>query len=209
MKENCVVFKGGNEGISVILSENESFEVIKQELYKKIENAGGFFDGASSSISIKGKELTPDEEIELIQIIADKTNLNVTFVKSGTSDSDRFSAVLTQKIADCMLTKFHKGSIRSGQAVVFNGSVVVEGDVNPGGEVKASGNIIVLGQLKGLAHAGVNGDASAYVTSLSMTPVQLRIADKITVFPENRQRNERVVEKAYIEDGQICVIPLN
>ena len=60
--------------------------------------------------------------------------------------------------------------------------MVVVGDVNPGAEIKATGNIIVLGQLKGMAHAGCKGMTDAFVTAVYMAPVQLRIADIITRF---------------------------
>lgn len=69
--------------------------------------------------------------------------------------------------------------LRSGQVVSFNGDVTVFGDVNPGAQLVASGNIIVLGALKGLVHAGSEGDHSATVLAFDFQPNQLRIGRHI------------------------------
>ena len=83
------------------------------------------------------------------------------------------------------------------------------GDVNPGAEIKATGNIIVLGQLKGMAHAGCKGMSDAFVTAVYMAPVQLRIADIITRFPEANKRGPKPPEYAFVKDGQIFVMALS
>ena len=69
--------------------------------------------------------------------------------------------------------------LRSGQVVSFNGDVTVFGDVNPGAQLVVSGNIIVLGALKGLVHAGSEGDHSATVLAFDFQPNQLRIGRHI------------------------------
>ena len=55
-------------------------------------------------------------------------------------------------------TKFHRGAVRSGQKLEFEGSIVIMGDVNDGAEVIAGDNIVILGALRGLAHAGAKGN---------------------------------------------------
>ena len=87
--------------------------------------------------------------------------------------------------------------------------MVVVGDVNPGAEIKATGNIIVLGQLKGMAHAGCKGMTDAFVTAVYMAPVQLRIADIITRFPEENKHGPKPPEYAFVKDGQIFVMALS
>lgn len=206
--DNCVVFKGIGKDIALILSKEVSFEDIKHTLGKKIEASAKFFDGVTTSITLKGRKLSEDEEKEIIDIISEKGNINISFLKTDT-DVSYPQKVIHNSIPDCSFTKYHKGSIRSGQVLEFEGSIVIIGDINPGAMVKATGNITVLGQLKGIAHAGCNGDRKAFVSAIYMVPVQLRIADIITVFPEENIRGEKPVEFAYIEDGQIYVRPLN
>ena len=89
----------------------------------------------------------------------------------------------------------------------FDGSLVILGDVNPGAEVKATGNILILGALKGIAHAGCKGNTDAFVFALSLIPVQLRIGNIITRFPDGDSKVNRKPEYAYVEDGKIYVSP--
>ena len=75
---------------------------------------------------------------------------------------------------------FVERTLRSGKSVQFDGHVVVLGDVNPGAEIIASGNIAVLGSLRGVAHAGATGERKASVSAYHLAPTQLRIADLVT-----------------------------
>lgn len=104
------------------------------------------------------------------------------------------------------ITKFCRGTVRSGQMIDFNGNVIIIGDVNPGGEIKATGNIIVLGSLKGLVHAGSDGNKKAIVVSLNLQPTQLRIAGIITRPPDEKGSKGLIIpELAYIKDDKIYI----
>ena len=206
--ENYVIFKGTKDGITVLLNEEAEYDQIKAQLEKKVAEASKFFDGVKTSIAFKGHDLTEEQEGELLNIISEKTSMNITFVKTQSEEAAHLTALLSQEIQQHNITRFHKGSVRSGQSIEFDGSVVIIGDVNPGGVVKSSGNIIVLGQLKGIAHAGCNGMTDAFVAAIYMAPVQLRITDIITRFPEENKKGPKPSEYAYIEDGQIYVTTL-
>lgn len=207
--ENCVIFKGTKDGIAILFHPDVDFEILKERLQKKVIEAVKFFDGVKTPILLRGREFTEAEEDALIQIISENTSMNITFVKKYEESSAGPALLLPPDMAQSNVTKYHRGSIRSGQSLEFSGSVVVTGDINPGGIVKAEGNIIVLGQLKGMAHAGCKGMTDAFVAALSMTPVQLRIADIITRFPDENIRGPKQPEYAYIENGQIYVMPLS
>jgi septum site-determining protein MinC len=96
----------------------------------------------------------------------------------------------------------HK-TLRSGSVVKFDGDVVVFGDVNPGAQIVASGNIAVLGALKGMAHAGCDGDESAFVLAFDLRATQIRIAAKIAV-PTGRGLGAEV---ATVSGDEIVVEP--
>jgi septum site-determining protein MinC len=96
-------------------------------------------------------------------------------------------------------------TLRSGRAVWHEGHVIVLGDVNPGAEIVATGNVIVWGRLRGLVHAGSGGDAAAIICALELNPTQLRIADRIAAPPDNRA--SPIPEQAAIRDGQIVAEP--
>ena len=101
-------------------------------------------------------------------------------------------------------TKFHRGSLRSGQKMETEGSLVIIGDVNSGAEVIASDNIIVLGALRGLAHAGAKGNKQAIIAAGLLDAVQIRIAD---VVKEIEREEEPMHKQAYvsIEDDKIII----
>jgi septum site-determining protein MinC len=93
-------------------------------------------------------------------------------------------------------------TLRSGQQLRHPGSIAVLGDVNPGAEIVAGGDIIVWGKLRGTVHAGAMGNAKAIVCALDMTPTQLRIAQYIARSPEGRRRKS-TPEVARVRNGQI------
>lgn len=97
-----------------------------------------------------------------------------------------------------------KRTLRSGRTVRSDGHVVVLGDVNPGAEVVAGGDIVVWGRLRGVVHAGAHGDETAVVCALDMVPTQLRIAGHIATSPEEKRHKPRP-EMAVVRDRRIVV----
>lgn len=102
---------------------------------------------------------------------------------------------------------FVRKTLRNGQKVHFAGDITIVGDVNPGAEVLASGNIAVFGALRGVAHAGAEGERTAVVIALALNPTQLRIADCIARAPEKHAGNPGFPELARITDSAIMVEP--
>jgi len=101
-------------------------------------------------------------------------------------------------------TLYHRGTLRGGQALHNLGNIVVIGDVNPGAELIASGDIVVFGALRGVAHAGAQGDRNARVIALELAPTQLRIATCIAA--EAGPSSARGPEHAYIIDDRIAIV---
>ena len=219
-KNNSVIFKGGKNGIVIILDEGAGYEQIADALREKIRSAKKFFAGAATTITFKGKELEESELLALVEIITAETDLTITFVEDLTGvfeavptmeeeprKSGRKSGKTAEKVGGMYL---HNGGLRSGQAINHNGSVVVLGDVNAGAEVVASGSVVVFGAIRGVVHAGATGDRSAYVCAMSMQPIQLRIGDIITYFPkevlmENKNKIDPVY--AFVKGEEIYVAP--
>lgn len=221
--ENLVIFKGTRDGINIIVDKSADFDEIKSQLEKKVLEATKFFSGAKANIFFSGRDLSTDEEMDLLEIISEKTQINITYVDTKETNENEeakpveitndkaldLGSLVEEQLKQHNLTKFYKGNIRSGQEISFVGSIVIIGDVNPGAFVKAGGNIIILGSLKGIAHAGCNGMRDAFIAAISMRPVQLRIADIITRFPVVDDKNAPIrPEYAYIEDGQVYVLQL-
>ncbi|BAZ13125.1 septum formation inhibitor [Calothrix sp. NIES-4071] len=95
-------------------------------------------------------------------------------------------------------------TIRSGIEIRHPGTVIILGDVNPGGIVVASGDILVWGRLRGVAHAGVSGNSECLIMALQMEPTQLRIADAVARAPE-KAPTQFYPEVAYVTSGVIHI----
>ena len=98
-------------------------------------------------------------------------------------------------------------TLRSGASIRFEGDVLMFGDVNPGAQVVAAGNVIVLGAIKGLVHAGATGDEDCFILGFDLKPTQIRIGRKIAVPPAREGARTAHHEIARVADGQIVIEP--
>lgn len=98
-----------------------------------------------------------------------------------------------------------KRTLRSGQQVRHDGNVVVLGDVNPGAEVVATGDIVVMGVLRGVAWAGCKGDLNAVVAAFRLQPTQLRIGHLISRPPDGEPLNTNQPEIAHVRGGKVII----
>ena len=97
-------------------------------------------------------------------------------------------------------------SLRSGQKINYDGNVVVLGDVNPGADITASGDIVVMGSLRGMVHAGAKGNQESIIMAYRLNPVQLRIGSVISRPPENGSPCD-YPEIARLQRGQMLINP--
>lgn len=100
----------------------------------------------------------------------------------------------------------HQGTVRAGDQVETEGSLLVLGDVNPGASVRAGGHVLVWGRLRGTAHAGAMGDLRARIVALQLRPLQLRIASAVARGPEDLPPTG-FAEQAVLVDGMIQLEP--
>lgn len=103
-------------------------------------------------------------------------------------------------------TKYIKGSVRSGNKIMYDGSLVILGDVNAGAEIIAGENIVIVGNLRGVAHAGAKGNKKAIVAAENIEAPQLRIANLLWENEENNNENLEIKKYAYVEDEKIKII---
>ena len=102
-------------------------------------------------------------------------------------------------------TLYHVGTVRGGQSLHHVGNLIVVGDVNPGSELVASGDILVFGSLRGVAHAGAQGDENARVYALELAATQLRIATFIAA-DDTKAKGAMQPEVACVIDGRITIV---
>lgn len=204
-----IVFKGYRSGLMLIIPETGRFEDHLSELERHLEKAQSFFDGAKVSLQLGNRQLTAQQQTELIRLFQKKGLILRTPSERG-GLLKRLPGRRTQRQRESLIpTVTLNKTLRSGQRIEFEGNVLVLGDVNPGAEVIASGDIIVLGKLRGTAHAGASGNQAAYIFAFQIHPVQLRIAGVIGRESEkvkrNRERESIHPEIARVKGEQIVV----
>ncbi len=106
---------------------------------------------------------------------------------------------------DLTPTLLVRRTLRSGQRVRYNGNVVVLGDVNPGAEIVAAGDIVVMGTLRGVAHAGATGSGDAVVAAFRLQPMQLRVGSVIGRAPDGQPARAEAPELARVRDGVLVI----
>jgi len=220
MASQPVIIKSNKYGLIVILDEKLPFADIKQEVAKKFSASAKFFGNVQMAVCFQGRELSPEEEMELAETISGNCQIQIVTILDKDRDMEaRMQQELESREAgqgDLMNLKdgqFHKGTLRSGQVVEFETSVIVLGDVNPGARVVSKGNVVVLGTLKGNVFAGATGNESAFVAALVMDPIQIRIGDVIArCADESIIRKKKKIDEtpkiAHVEDGSIYIEPI-
>ena len=202
--DTTVLFKTKDGQMTITLDKNADYKEIKQRIEEIIDATDDLFEDVESEIVVEGKRLQDNEEVEIENLIKAKTNLAVKFERPkqmGLSSIDN----IFNKDTSISNTKVFFGTLRSGQRIEFEGSIVVLGDVNSGSEIIAEENIIVLGNLRGFAHAGAKGNRSAFIVANTINPTQIRIADIILRSIEERKEIGNAYEVAKIDMGSIVV----
>lgn len=207
--DNSVIIKGLNNGIIVVLNSEIEFDLLKEKVSKKFRDSSKFLGNAQVALSFEGRKLTEEQQLELLQIISEQSELKIVcLVLDDPEKEDFFRKSIAQNMDDKTNSngQFYKGNLRSGQSIESDKSVVLIGDVNPGASITSSGNIVVLGALRGTVFAGASGNDKAFVLALDMSPVQIRIADTIARAPDNHEKSSnKDVKIAFLEDGNIYI----
>lgn len=194
--KDIVMLRGSRDGIAVIIDEHATLERAVHELRTKLGEAGDFFRGGAFRLYWGERTMTEDE-LETISSIVEEFGIELrepADQKIPEEAERNEGAVVRKRLHDDPLpiaeprddeqTLMIRRTLRSGQRVEYDGNVVVMGDVNAGAVVVCSGDIVVLGSLRGLAHAGAGGNEQAIVMAFRLEPTQLRIARFISRAPD-------------------------
>lgn len=229
MSNEIVNIKGTRNGLVIFIDSNHDFDELKNSLKNKIESSKGFFKGAKFTFNLGLNTLSADKTEELEKICVNnglvldkeipwpafaKDDKKVGTVKEINSNSNKplmhqaspslpAVGVTENDRKPCML--IHR-SLRSGQKISYNGNIIVFGDVNPGSELIATGDIVVYGSLRGVVHAGANNNNDAIIMAYRLNPVQLRIGSVISRPPENVTPSQ-FPEIARINNSQMVIEP--
>lgn len=186
------------ENIIIKIKEEANISEILIELEDKLPELKKFYKEEKTPILVTGKILKRSEIEEIQKLIQSEIKVKIEFDSPKSLGLHGIKKTFKKDI-ETSETKFFKGSLRSGQRIEFEGSIVIIGDVNDGAEVVAEDNIVILGILRGMAHAGAKGNEKAIIAANAIESPQIRIASII----KERTREEMEVEGysyAYINE---------
>lgn len=216
-----VILKSNRYGINLILDDQVGFDKLLTDIIAKFQEADSFFKGAKMALSFEGRRLTQEEEMRIVNAITSHSSVSIVCIV----DNDQLREQMIKEVIESQeeeaavkTGQFYKGTLRSGQVLECETSIVILGDVNPGAKIVSRGNIVVLGGLKGNAYAGAGGNPGAFVAALDMDPVQIKIGDVIgrsadkAFWPKGKKKKktEPVVEPqvAIVKDNNIYIEPI-
>lgn len=200
---NSVSINLRTDEVVIKIDDNAKQEDVIEELDKKMKDLKKMYQDEKTPIMVTGKILTNKELEEIREIIKSKIDVEIKFDTPTTLGLHSITRSYKKDVGTSETT-FHKGSLRSGQRLEVEGSLVIIGDVNAGAEVIAADNIAVIGTLRGLAHAGAKGNKEAIIAASTLDAVQIRISNIVKEFDMNE---EYVYDNAYIyADGDQIII---
>jgi len=174
--------------------DDASWEDQRAALIAQVDERPAFFQGARLALDVASQVLHVNELVEVRDQLSERgIFLWAVVSESPTTEKTAQLLGLATRISKQRpeearqysvgdlgeeTSLFLNRTIRSGTRIEFAGHVVVLGDVNPGAEIIAEGNVIIWGRLRGMVHAGSKGNHHAMICALDLSPTQLRIADK-------------------------------
>ena len=189
--KSVIKILSNRNNIVIKIDESATEKTILKELKEKLPKLSEFYEEEKTPILVTGKMIKSDTIDKIQKLIHEFINVKVEFDSPRTMVLNCIKKDFKKEI-ESSETKFFKSSLRSGQKIEFEGSIVILGDVNYGAEVVAEDNIVVLGVLRGMAHAGAKGNVDAIIAAHRIDSPQIRIASKI-----KERSNDEIENSAY------------
>ena len=216
MGKNAVIIKSNPHGLLLMLDPDLTFDELLGEVAKKFASAADFFKNANVAVTFRGRILSSEQERMLIDTIVENSRLHILCVVDERKEEEEYyrqAVIRALERPAASEGQFYRGTLRSGQLLETETSVVVIGDVNPGAQIVSRGNIVILGCCMGNIYAGAGGDRSCFAAALTMKPMQIRIADKIarSGIVKKTDTGDYPIEPkiAYLKDDHIQIKPFS
>ncbi|MBE0670912.1 MAG: septum site-determining protein MinC [Anaerolineales bacterium] len=191
---SLVQIKGIRDGLLATFLD-APWEDQRIALLAQIDERPSFFQGARLAMDVGAQILKVNDLVDLRDHLSERNvvlwavigdsptteqtaqllGLATRISKPRPEEQRQFADTITDDTA-----LFVNKTVRSGTRIEFPGHIVIVGDVNPGAEIVAEGNVIVWGRVRGMIHAGSKGDRSAFICALDLSANQLRIADEVS-----------------------------
>lgn len=205
---NAVVIKSSKAGMTVILDPELPFGELLEAIGKKFSESARFWGSVQMTLTLEGRDLTAAQEFAIVDTITKNSQIEVLCLLDTDAERiERCEKALNDKLMELnsQTGQFYRGTLKRGDCLESEASIVLIGNVDHGARVTAKGNVVVLGELKGTVTAGVSGNPQAIVMALDMAPLQIRIGDLSSRFNERNKRLGRGPMIALVEDGAIVM----
>ncbi len=215
--KNAVIIKSFPNGLSIFLDSELPFSQLLEEIAMKFSESANFFKDASMVLSFEGRVLSDQEERQIVDVISANSRLKIVCIMGKDEETERNFVKALQQLSfhqEVMENagQFYKGTLKDGQILETENSIIVLGDVYPGACIISSKDIVVLGGLYGQAYAGGNGEDGHFVVALEMSPEKLKIGDFKYKTSEKQSKwsiKPKIQPKiAYVEDGRVIIEPI-
>lgn len=215
--KNAVIIKSFPNGLSIFLDSELPFSQLLNEIAVKFSESANFFKDASMVLSFEGRVLSDQEERQIVDTISANSRLNIVCIMGKDEETDRSFIKALQKLSfrqEVMENagQFYKGTLKDGQILETENSIIVLGDVYPGACIISSKDIVVLGGLYGQAYAGGNGEDGHFVVALEMSPEKLKIGDFKYKTSEKQSKwsiKPKIQPKiAFVKDARVYIEPI-
>ena len=218
MSEEKIKIKGENDGLMLEFPPDLSFLEIVEELSRKLDSGSGFFL-RGTLVRVPRNRFSKEELAELQELF--RTHGLICRLEkpvpmrsaSPVPPSPKPAAASVspqeamQDAPELQRMLVIDKTLRGGQAVETEGSVIVFGNVNPGAQITAGGSVDIRGTCRGVVHAGAAGDSTAFIIADHLMPTQIRIANYVARSPDEPEDFGKA-ERAYVKDGQIVIEPI-
>lgn len=204
---NAVVIKGNKAGMTVIMDPDISFDELIHAVETKFRETARFWGSAQMTLTLEGRTLTAEEELQIVNTITDNSGIEILcLIDTDAKRIERCEKALNEKLMELSSAtgQFYKGTLRAGDVLESEASIVIIGDVEKGARVAAKGNVIILGSLKGTVHAGAAGNCDAVVVAFEMAPDQVKISDMNFQKAKSGKILGRGPMMILAENGRIC-----
>lgn len=208
MKQYAVI-KSNKTGLTLILDPNADFDIIIKELEDKFIASEGFWGKTIMTLTIEGRALDYMEQSRIVNTITEHSEIQILCVlDSDLAIIESYKKAFLKYYSEFnnLTGMLHPGSIRNGETIECESSIIIIGDVFEDAKIISGGNIIVLGELSGAALAGVGGNKDAVIVAFSMNTDRVEIGDiKKTGKP---QKNYKKPAAYFLENEGIVLKPI-
>lgn len=217
MRQSSIELKSTKYVLTLVMDPDVPFETILEDVSEKFRQSGRFFKGASMAMSFAGRAVDQKQERELLAAVTGNCEINITCIIEEDEDRERaqYEAIARAlppveeadeaedpdtgagETADIL-----RGSLKNGQRVYSDKTILLLGDVEPGAEVSSAENVFIAGCAMGTIRAGVGGKEGCFAAALIMKPAALEVDGHRSVAAIRK----RSFDDSYTPYPQICTI---